>query len=99
FEPIGHLYKTEVWKLARLLGIPEKIINKTPSADLWPGQTDEAELGLPYKVLDEIVYALTELDINIEATQNLDYPAEQYRKVDRMIQNSAFKRAMPPVLE
>lgn len=99
FEPIGHLYKTEVWQLARLLGIPERIINKTPSADLWPEQTDEAELGLPYKVLDEIVYALTELDINIEATQNLEYPAEQYRKVDRMIQTSAFKRAMPTVLE
>jgi len=98
FEPIGHLYKTEVWKIARLLHIPEKIINKTPSADLWPGQTDEAELGLPYKVLDEIVYALTELDINIEATQNLDYPADQYRKVDGMIQRSSFKRVMPGVL-
>lgn len=99
FEPIGHLYKTEVWQLAKLLGIPDKIINKTPTADLWAGQSDEADLGLSYPVLDEILYSLTELDVNVNASENLDYPQELYLKVDRMISNSAFKRRLPPLLE
>ena len=74
FEPIGHLYKTEVWKLAKILHIPERIINKTPTADLWPGQSDEQEIGI-------------------------SYPLELYQKVEKMIQSSAFKRRMPPILE
>ncbi len=99
FEPIGHLYKTEVWKLAKILNIPEKIINKTPTADLWPGQSDEQEIGISYPVLDEIVYELTELHLSISATENLSYPVELYQKVERMIQYSAFKRRLPPILE
>ena len=99
FEPIGHLYKTEVWKLAKILHIPERIINKTPTADLWPGQSDEQEIGISYPVLDEIVYELTELHLSISATENLSYPVELYQKVERMIQSSAFKRRMPLILE
>ncbi len=99
FEPIGHLYKTEVWELARLLGIPDKIVNKIPTADLWAGQSDEADLGVSYPVLDDIIHALTELDVNVEASANLDHPMELYRKVDRMIRSSAFKRKLPPLLE
>ena len=55
-EPLGHLYKTEVLQLAKFLKIPSKIISKTPSADLWQGQTDEDELGIIYKIADEILY-------------------------------------------
>jgi NAD+ synthase len=99
FEPIGHLYKTEVWRLAGLLGIPERIIAKKPTADLWSGQTDEADLGLDYATLDDILYDLTELDINIQATENLAHAPDLYAKVDLMIASSAFKRRMPPVLE
>ena len=99
FEPIGHLYKTEVWKLAKILHIPERIINKTPTADLWPGQSDEQEIGISYPMLDEIVYELTELHLSISATENLSYPVELYQKVERMIQSSAFKRRMPLILE
>lgn len=99
FEPIGHLYKTEVWKLAKILHIPERIIKKTPTADLWPGQSDEQEIGISYPVLDEIVYELTELHLSISATENLSYPVELYQKVERMIQSSAFKRRMPLILE
>lgn len=99
FEPIGHLYKTEVWALARLLEIPPKIVNKVPTADLWAGQTDEADLGISYPVLDELVYTLTELDVNVEASEDLPHPRQLYQKVDRMIRGSAFKRALPPTLE
>lgn len=98
-EPIGHLYKSEVWALATLLDIPEKIIRKTPTADLWKGQTDEAELGFSYLQLDNILYALTELDLNVQASETLDYPREAYLKVEKMMQRSAFKRNPTPIPE
>lgn len=53
--PIGDLYKTEVWELARFLGVPQKIIERVPTAGLWPGQTDEGELGISYEELDKIL--------------------------------------------
>ncbi|QLH75255.1 MAG: NAD+ synthase [Methanomassiliicoccales archaeon] len=53
--PIGDLYKTEVWELARKLGLPSSIIEKEPSAGLWPGQTDEGEMGVRYEHLDRIL--------------------------------------------
>jgi len=99
FEPIGHLYKTEVWKMAKLLGVPETIISKTPTADLWEGQTDEQELGISYPVLDEILYELTELDMNPTATENLTHPQAMYDKVNNLIRNSEFKRHPAPIPE
>lgn len=98
-EPIGHLYKTEVWQLARLLNIPAKIVDKVPTADLWQGQSDEADLGMRYPELDEILYTLTELDINADASENMQFPKEKYARVEKLIRNSAFKRQLPPVLE
>lgn len=98
-EPIGHLYKTEVRRLATKLGVPETIITKTPTADLWEGQTDEAELGMSYAQLDEILYELTELHVNHEAGGKFSFPLEAYRRVDKLIRNSAFKRTMPPILD
>jgi len=92
FEPIGHLYKTEVWEMSRQMGLPEKLIDKTPTADLWEGQSDEAELGISYKDLDEILCAITD-----GSTEK--YAIETVKKVKKMIKNSAFKRAMPPALE
>jgi NAD+ synthase len=93
-NPLGDLYKTEVWELARFLGVPERIINKKPSADLWPGQTDEDELGLSYKEADEILKELVE---------NFRKPEEIYgifgrEKVDRvfeLLRRNQFKRKMP----
>lgn len=94
-EPIGHLYKTEVKALAEILGMPEQIITKAPTADLWHGQTDEAELGMPYEELDEILWELTERRTDLSSGRKLLYPLEQYRKVEKMIERSAFKRALP----
>ena len=59
-EPIAHLYKTQVWKLAKKIGVLEKIINKAPSAELWEGQTDENELGFDYYTLDKVLKGKTE---------------------------------------
>lgn len=65
FLPIGDLYKTEVRELAKRIGIPDSIIDKTPSAGLWSGQTDEGELGISYEDLDRILMGF-ELGLSLE---------------------------------
>lgn len=81
--PLGNLLKTQVCKLATHLGIPQKIVDKTPSAGLWEGQTDEGELGLSYKALDRYLETQESGDI-----------AE---KVESLRQRSAHKRRMPVI--
>ncbi len=88
-EPLGDLYKHEVRRLARALNLPEPVITRPPSAGLWPGQTDEGEMGITYDELDAILAAL----LNEETP---DAPPEQVAQVLRMIAASAHKRAMPP---
>jgi NAD+ synthase len=90
--PLGDLYKTEVWKLARELGVPDEIVERSPSAGLWPGQTDEGELGITYRELDRVLMA-------IAAGETAQVPPVTLDKVRRLIANSAHKRAMPPIFE
>jgi NAD+ synthase len=88
--PITSLYKRDVKKLAKHLGVPEEIINKKPSAGLWEGQTDEGEMGITYDELDEILYRLdTGKDLS-------DFEKEKVEKVKRMIKLSEHKRHLPP---
>lgn len=96
-EPIGHLYKYQVRQLARYLDVPEPIITKPPSADLWAGQTDEGELGFSYDAADQVLYLATEegLDSAEIAAQGFDERVVQ-AVLDRMA-SSAFKRRLPPV--
>ena len=88
-EPLGELYKHEVRALARVLGVPEPVIARAPSAGLWPGQTDEGELGITYAELDAILEAITE-------GRDPNAPEATVARVRRMIAASAHKRAMPP---
>jgi NAD+ synthase len=97
-EPIGHLYKTEVWKMAKILGIPELIINKVPTADLWTDQTDEGELGLLYPQLDEILFALTEQQLSQSDIVQKGYTSEQVTRVISLMKGSEFKRNLPPLI-
>jgi len=95
FEPIGHLYKTEVLKLAKILNLPDSVINKKPTADLWEDQTDEDEMGITYIELDEILYQM--LDQKMEYEDLIAaFSKEKIDKVKRMIQMSDFKRNTPP---
>ncbi|MDT8357736.1 MAG: NAD+ synthase [Methanomicrobiaceae archaeon] len=89
-QPLLHLYKTEVRELAEELGIPEPIRKKPPSAGLWPGQRDEAELGMDYEELDATLMALEEKGWRAET------PAEE--KVAGMVRASMHKRMPPPHL-
>ena len=88
--PLGALYKTEVWELAHELGVPQEVVERPPSAGLWPGQTDEGEMGISYEALDRVLAA-------IEAGETEDIDPATLEKVQAMIANSAHKRAMPPV--
>lgn len=87
-QPIGDLYKTEVFEFARFLGVPEKIIRKKPTAGLWVGQTDEGEIGLSYVELDAI---LREIERGIVRDD------ENFQRVLRLVRNSEHKRKMPPI--
>jgi len=97
FQPIGDLYKTQVFELARHLDIPEVIIAKKPSADLWPGQTDESEIGIAYKDLDVILHLLVDKRCDEGEIVERGYPLTLVRRIRKMIVNSQFKRTMPPV--
>ena len=65
-NPLANLTKREVYILAKYLGVPEAIIKAKPSADLWPGQTDEDELGLTYEQIDEFILNGTSGDNKID---------------------------------
>jgi NAD+ synthase len=98
-EPIGDLYKSEVFRLAKMLGIPAGIINKTPSAALWPGQTDEGELGMPYETIDRILALLLQgLDTNIIRSM-CEVSAEEMDSLIDRIDSNLHKRKVPPVAE
>ena len=90
--PTGNLYKTQIWELARQLGVPQQVIDRPPTAGLWPGQTDEGEMGITYAELDRVLAA-------IEAGNTSGIEPATLEKVRRMIARSAHKRAMPPVFE
>ncbi len=98
FETIGELYKTEVVQMSEYLGLPQNVINKKPSADLWEGQTDEEEIGMSYKNLDEILYNVYELNQTNRQLEQLGFFLEQIEKVRKMYRNSQFKREMPALL-
>ncbi|WP_457549333.1 NAD(+) synthase [Archaeoglobus sp.] len=98
FLPIGDLYKTEVWELARFLGVPKRIVKKTPSAGLWIGQTDEGEMGITYVKLDTILKALERGYKPEEIPKKFDVSEDDVKRVLEMVEKSRHKREMPPIV-
>ncbi len=96
-NPLGDLYKTQVWQLAAFVGVPDRIVHKRPSADLWPGQTDEGEIGLSYKVLDQILFAYVDLRCRREEIISFGFEEELVNKVLKLVRNSQYKRKLPIV--
>ncbi|MGL4867448.1 MAG: NAD(+) synthase, partial [Cetobacterium sp.] len=94
-NPIGDLYKTQVWALSRHLGVPTELIDKKPSADLWEGQTDESELGFSYKLADEILISLVDEREKKEDILNAGYSEEIINKIIWKIKMSQYKRKLP----
>jgi NAD+ synthase len=97
FNPIGDLYKSQVRQLALEMGVSEAIIRKAPSADLWPGQTDEAEANFTYPQLDRLLYWRIDKRRSVEEVVALGFDPELVERVDRMVAGSEFKRQVPPV--
>ncbi len=95
YAPLINLYKTEVWKAAKLLGVPKRIIEKKPTAGLWEGQTDEDELGISYRLLDEILWRLVDLGMPKEGiAKELGISVERVEYVEGLVRKSEHKRRL-----
>ncbi|MEM4589503.1 MAG: NAD(+) synthase, partial [Thermoplasmata archaeon] len=92
--PIGDLYKTQVRLLAKKVGLPDKIINKIPTAGLWKGQTDEDELGIDYATLDKILFGIELLMDDETISKETSINIERIRKVREMVENTKHKRIL-----
>ena len=97
FNPIGDLYKSQVRQLAVAIGVPDAIVRKAPSADLWPGQTDETEGGFSYPLLDRILFWRVDKRRSLDEMVDLGFDAATVERVDRMVATSEFKRQVPPI--
>ncbi len=96
-NPIGDLYKTQVRQLSRALAIPDAIIDKPPSADLWAGQTDEDELGFTYEEVDKLLYLLVDHRYSPRECVESGFSEEFVHKVVGRIRKNQFKRMLPPI--
>ena len=94
-NPIGDLYKTNIWDLSRYLKIPTELIEKKPSADLWEGQTDEQEMGLTYKEADQVLYRMLEENKTVEEVLGEGFNKDLVDNIVRRMNRSEYKRRMP----
>lgn len=97
FNPIGDLYKSQVRQLSVAMGVPDAIVRKAPSADLWPGQTDETEGGFDYPTLDRLLFWRIDKRRSTDELIALGFDARTIARVDRMVASSEFKRQVPPI--
>lgn len=95
FEPIRHLYKTQVYKLAEFLKVPKEILQKAPSAGLWKNQTDEKEFGFSYQEADEVTYLYFEKKLSL---QQIEKKYKNASKVITRIKNNEYKHKTPYLL-
>ena len=96
-NPIGDLYKTQVRALSEALDIPEAILEKAPSADLWEGQSDEDELGFDYELADQELYLLIDEQFTADDLASDGYDSAIVNNVLRRIETSQFKRRLPVI--
>lgn len=96
-NPLGDLYKTQERQLAVYLGVPEKILKKVPSADLWAGQTVEGELGFSYELADQILYLLVDERWRADEIIEAGFPAETVKRIEKIVTASQYKRALPVI--
>ena len=95
-EPIGDLYKCEIFKLGKHINIPQEILNKPPRAGLWNNQTDEDEIGMNYDLLDEILYLNTEKNIEKdEIAQKLNISLNEVNMITDKVEMSKHKNKIP----
>jgi NAD+ synthase len=93
-NPLGDLYKHQIWQLSRHLGLPERVVSKSPSADLWPGQTDEGELGFTYATADEVLCLLFDYGLTPDEVIEKGYDEGVVRRIVRLEQQFRYKRRL-----
>lgn len=96
-QPIADLYKAQVRQLSRAVGVPSSVIDKPPSADLWAGQTDEAELGFTYDLADQVLYLLVDERYTVEEVIAEGFDRKFVEKIWRQVRINHYKRTMPNV--
>ena len=96
-NPLGDLYKTQVWALSEAVGVPEVIVAKDPSADLWIGQTDEGELGFSYREVDKLLYLMVDQRYTKAELRAAGFPERFIDEIAARIMNSQFKRRLPVI--
>lgn len=96
-NPLGDLYKTQLRQLAAALGVPQAILSKPPSADLWAGQTDEGELGFTYAEVDQLLYLMVDQRYSNEDCIEAGFAPAFVNSVAQKIRRFHFKRLMPPI--
>jgi NAD+ synthase len=96
-NPIGDLYKTQVRQLSRDMNVPQVIVQKAPTADLWVGQTDEGELGFTYEEADRLLYLLVDQRYSLEDCVDAGFAEAFVRAVIERVRRNHFKRVLPPI--
>ena len=96
-NPLGDIYKTQVFMLAESVGVPDPILQKPPSADLWEGQTDEEELGLTYRDVDRLLVLLVDRRFNPDEAAAAGVDGEYIAQILGKVRKNQFKRR-PPVI-
>ena len=96
-NPVGDLYKTQVRQLARAIGVPDVIIEKPPSADLWQGQTDEGELGFTYEEMDKLLYQLVDAGKTPQQCIKEGFHEKFVTDVVARMEKYQYKSMMPPI--
>jgi NAD+ synthase len=94
-NPLGDLYKSQVWQLAEYLKVPHQIVSKAPSADLWVGQTDEAELGFTFRDVDHLLFYMVDVRESDADLAQRGFDPEFVAKVRRKIRSVQYKRRPP----
>ncbi|HXN04149.1 MAG TPA: NAD+ synthase [Candidatus Acidoferrum sp.] len=96
-NPIGDLYKTQVWQLADAVDVPTAIVQKAPSADLWAGQSDETELGFQYRMIDQLLYYLVERRYSVEELKRQGFDEAFITEIMRRVRENQYKRRLPVI--
>src|SRR5512142_2664095 len=96
-NPLGDLYKTQLLQLARAMNLPASVLNKPASADLWPGQTDEGDLGFTYEQVDQLLFLLVDRRFTVEDCVEAGFERAFVDGVVERIRRSQFKRTFPPI--
>jgi len=96
-NPLGDLYKTQLRQLAKAMGMPQVILDKPPTADLWAGQTDEGELGFTYAEVDQLLYLLVDERYSPAECVEAGFSRDFVDKVVERIRHNHFKRVLPPI--